>query len=281
MLSLLGTQDPRLNQTGEVDFRLTRLLKGMKATDAEAQRVKPIPLKVLHQVLASASTSHTAGATAVADMACIAFFFLLRPGEYTYNQGSTTAFRCCDVRLYQDDNQIPWHTATTADLDRANYTTYTFVTQKNGVRGEVVGQGRTGHPLCCPVWATIRRLQHHILWGSAPTQPLATYHDGHKLQGVLPRDITEVLRVAAALIGPSLGFRADEISARSLRAGGAMALLCADVDTDVIRLLGRWKSDQMFRYLFVQARPLVNRYAQRMLDEGDFNIFPGPPGPPP
>jgi hypothetical protein len=55
-----------------------------------------------------------------------------------------------------------------------------------------------------------------------------------------------------------------------------MALLCADVDTDVIRLLGRWKSDQMFRYLFVQARPLVQRYAQRMHDEGDFTIFPGP-----
>ena len=44
-----------------------------------------------------------------------------------------------------------------------------------------------------------------------------------------------------------------DVSARSLRAAGAMALLCADVDSDRIRLLGRWQSDQMFRYLHVQA----------------------------
>jgi hypothetical protein len=70
---------------------------------------------------------------------------------------------------------------------------------------------------------------------------------------VLPRDITHALHVDAALIGPTLSFPTLEVSTRSLHVGGTMALLCADIDTDVILLLGRWKSDQMFRHLFAQA----------------------------
>jgi hypothetical protein len=32
-----------------------------------------------------------------------------------------------------------------------------------------------------------------------------------------------------------------------------MALLCAHVDTEIIHLVGRWCSDEMLRYLHVQA----------------------------
>jgi hypothetical protein len=34
-----------------------------------------------------------------------------------------------------------------------------------------------------------------------------------------------------------------------------MALLNGGVDTDIIRLIGRWRSDKMLRYLHVQAEP--------------------------
>jgi len=52
-------------------------------------------------------------------------------------------------------------------------------------------------------------------------------------------------------MGPSYGITPHEISVRSLRASGAMSLLCAKVDTDMIRLMGRWRSDEMLRYLHV------------------------------
>jgi len=94
---------------------------------------------------------------------------------------------------------------------------------------------------------------------------------------VIAKDITAALRMATAIVGPSVGFIAKDVSTCSLHAGGAMALLCADVDPDIIRLLGRWKSDTMFRYLFVQARPLVNQFANRMLTQGDFDLLPGTP----
>jgi hypothetical protein len=44
------------------------------------------------------------------------------------------------------------------------------------------------------------------------------------------------------------------ISARSMRPGGATALLCASVDADSIKLVGRWKSDSMLSHLLAQPR---------------------------
>jgi hypothetical protein len=53
-----------------------------------------------------------------------------------------------------------------------------------------------------------------------------------------------------------------------------MALLCAHVDTDRIRLLGRWRSDEMLCYLHVQAYPVVADLAPAMLQHGNFTLIP-------
>jgi hypothetical protein len=53
-----------------------------------------------------------------------------------------------------------------------------------------------------------------------------------------------------------------------------MALLCAQVDTNVIRLLGRWRSDEMLRYLTVQAAPVMRDFSSRMLNHGSFTLLP-------
>jgi len=263
-----------------MDFRLSRLLRGFTANDPAPNRVQPIPLKILRTVMDMAATSTDPGALATADMACIAFFFLLRPGEYTAHNNSAAPFRLGNIQLLRDNQILPWQTLPKHDLLTANYVTYTFRMQKNGVRGEALGQGASGHHLCCPVQASLRRLLHHRQHHSPLDIPLAKYYHANSLYGVLSKDITSALRMATASVGHTVGFTAQDISARSLRAGGAMALLCADVDPDIIRLLGRWKSDTMFRYLFVQARPLVNRFAHRMLTDGDFDLLPGTPANP-
>jgi hypothetical protein len=53
-----------------------------------------------------------------------------------------------------------------------------------------------------------------------------------------------------------------------------MALLCAQVDSDVIRLLGQWQSDKMLRYLHIQAEPVMRDFALRMLTHGNFVLTP-------
>jgi hypothetical protein len=50
-----------------------------------------------------------------------------------------------------------------------------------------------------------------------------------------------------------------------------MALLCAQVDTDIIRLVGCWRSHEMRRYLHSQAYPFMHTFARRMLSSGNFS----------
>ena len=86
-----------------------------------------------------------------------------------------------------------------------------------------------------------------------------------------------MLKLSVAALGSAIGFLPAKVSARSLRAAGAMALLCAHVDSDTIKLLGRWRSDEMLRYLTVQAQPVMRDFARRMLQGGHYTLLqPGP-----
>jgi hypothetical protein len=109
---------------------------------------------------------------------------------------------------------------------------------------------------------------------------LATYYH---VQGgrttrhsVTPSDITTVLCISVSALGPSIGFLPEDITARSLCVGGAVALLVACVDTDIIHLIGRWCSDEMLCYLHLQAQPVMRNFAHLMLQGGDYNLIPGP-----
>ena len=51
--------------------------------------------------------------------------------------------------------------------------------------------------------------------------------------------ISSALRDTVLYLSLSLGFFPDNVSARYLRDGSANDLICASVDTDVTRILGR------------------------------------------
>jgi hypothetical protein len=53
-----------------------------------------------------------------------------------------------------------------------------------------------------------------------------------------------------------------------------MVLLQGHVDMDSIRMLGRWYSDAMMRYLHFQAQPIMGNFAACMLNKGTYNFFP-------
>ena len=114
----------------------------------------------------------------------------------------------------------------------------------------------------------------HLRTNNAPlSTPLSRVFNGTTIQRVTSKLITSTLRDAVTFIGFDLGFTKNEVSARSLRAGGATALLCAKVDPDVIQLLGRWRSDEMVRYLHLSAEPIMKDFAKRML-EADYRLAP-------
>ena len=51
-----------------------------------------------------------------------------------------------------------------------------------------------------------------------------------------------------------------------------MAMLCGGIDSDRIRLIGRWRSEEMYRYLHVQAQPVMSGVAAIMLRGGDYRL---------
>jgi nitroreductase len=270
----LGLPDPRITSTGKIDFRLQRMLSSYKKDDPPPHRVKPIPVQVLRHIMTAAHAAPTPGNLAIADMCCLAFFFLLRPGEYTIYPSDSTPFRLCDIQLRIGNRRLDSLLATEAELRSANFASLTFTTQKNGVRGEVIGLSRSGSPHFCPVLSLVNRLLHARAHNANLEEPIAQYYQNAQWHSVTPGDITTALRTAVTILGPTLGFLASDVSAKSLRASGAMALFCAKVDSDTIRLIGRWRSDEMLRYLHVQAEPVMRHLSPLMLHQGSFVLHP-------
>lgn len=79
---------------------------------------------------------------------------------------------------------------------------------------------------------------------------------------------TDVLRAQAIMHGASYGLSPSQISVSSFRTTGAMALFNAGVDSTKIRLIGRWNSWAMLRYLHVQSNTTMAGFARQMLSGG-------------
>ena len=254
-----------------MDFRLKRMISCWKKSDPAPDPVKPIPIQVIRRVAILAQHATSELFKAVADMIIIAFFFLLRPGEYTDND--INPFRLEDVQLFIGPNRLNLLVATDAQLLQTRFASLTFTDQKNGVRGEVIGHARSGDQFLCPVKAILRRVIYLRSNNAPPNTPLSRVYNT-KLK-VTAKYITQTLRDSIDYLGDTtIGFLKKEVSARSLRAAGAQALMLGKVDTNIIRLIGRWKSDAMLRYLHVQAHPLMQDYASIMLKAGTYTLIP-------
>ena len=73
--------------------------------------------------------------------------------------------------------------------------------------------------------------------------------------------------------GTSIGFTSEDVSARYLRAGRAMALFMELVDTDNIRLMGRLRIDTMLLYLHNMYKSFTDSPNVRMLQYSDYAII--------
>jgi hypothetical protein len=112
------------------------------------------------------------------------------------------------------------------------------------------------------------------LHGAKSTAPIAAYYCDSRCIAVKAHDVTDTLRSAMTANIHGTGVQAHKISARSLRAGGAMALLCGKVDFDLIRILGRWHSDAMIQYLHMQAQSVMQNFAANMFNNGTHDFLP-------
>ena len=209
-------------------------------------------------------------------MIIIVFFSLLRPGEYTGKKSDSSPFRLSDATFSVDRTVFDTSTAANNDLAAATFMILTFSTQKNGVRGGKIGHGATGDPFLCPKEALRRRVMHLRQQDAPADTPLARFKSprGHWLN-VTPPKITAHLKATVKLFAVThLGFTHHDVSARSLWAAGAMALLCSGVDHDIIKIIGFCRSEEMMRYLHVQAQPIMRNFSKLMISHGNYNLLP-------
>jgi hypothetical protein len=274
-MAQLGLPDPRLTPLGKLEFRLSRLLASYTKTDPLPSRVKPIPVPILCHSVTMARLGNTPASTAVADLIILAFYFLLRPGKYIFTSNADAAPFClCNLHFIVVNRRLGHFRCTDQELESATFVGLEFTTQKNGVKGEILGLGHSGDPSFCPVTSLISHIQHLRSYHASPDTPIYSYFEHNKWKLLSSSILSATLRHAVTTIGAQYGIAPADVSTRSLRASGSMALLCAKVDTSHNRLFGRWRSDKMFRYLHVQAFPLIHPLASSMLQHGTYAMLP-------
>ena len=278
----LGKKDVRLDSTGNIDFRLQRQLKYYKNQDPESSRRQPFPVELLHTATARLTALGTPKALAIVNMMWIAFYFLMRPGEFCDSGTSSHPFLFRDVTLKAGNLKLDLRRSTEAQLRSATFVTLTFSDQKSAVRGERVGHGRSGTTKACPVESVVDRVIYLRRIGAPDTAPLCSFSfaPGGPLLQLKSKDFTDTLRVEAAFCSEQYGINPKDVSVGCFRTTGAMALFCANVDSSRIRLLGRWNSWTMLRYLHLQSDTAMNSLARRMMNGGSFLSIQANPPPP-
>jgi hypothetical protein len=159
-LVLDGHPDPRRTSAGQhsLDLPIAWLIKKSRDEDPPAQLKLAIPISTIMAL--SKNYRMTPHLDAVTDLVIIAFFYLLRVGEYTTPQRArmkrTIALRDCDIRLWYRGEIIP-HSAGLRALMQADSATICIAHTKNGTKGAVVHHEAIGGPICL-VAAMARRV---------------------------------------------------------------------------------------------------------------------------
>jgi hypothetical protein len=218
----------------------------------------------------------------IQDMCVLGYFFLLRPGEYAETKtkdSKTKPFRLEHIHfLHEHDNSIVHPTTHSCNDSTLHFGGLRFDDQKNASKGDMVTHERTHNKPICPVRSLQRIalgiISHH---GSSQTPLYCYYEDTGKYSGsflTLTSDkLTTALRLAATQVQHITGIPPSKINVRSLRSGGATALLCAKIDKDLVKLLGRWKSDAVDLYLRTSTHTLTRGFSDQMLEHGNYKFL--------
>jgi hypothetical protein len=268
---------------GEYWAPLRNMIRGYRREDPKSEPQLAVPVAITENILTNQWTHfpHCPQQEAIADLTNIAFYYLLRVGEYTKPRSDSTntiPFRVQDITFRRRDGTLIPNASPLATLLTASEATIRMPNQKNGVKGQCIHQECTASPYS-PIKSLARRV-HHILSnnGSAINN---IFHYIHPLQvawqSISAHHINDGLKLAAAQIGLyHLGYTEGDISSHSLRAGGAMAMHLNGIDANTIRKMGRWRSDTFLMYIHEQISAFATGVSLKMSTSIPFRHIAGP-----
>jgi hypothetical protein len=278
-----GLPNPTYRSEGRYWLKLERLIESYRRQDPPPQHKLAVPVSVVNHLVAVGNKSTSDKLQASCDMSAIAFYFLLRVGEYTGHRRKekrrTKQFRACDIIFYDGSDNIIPNTSPLTQLYCATTAVMRITNQKNGTRGSRISHSPSG-TVACPVRALARRV-HYIMSHSECTEKdiISTYispitKEARPLQS---GDINKLIKNAVVLLGlDKKGFPPESVSSHSLRAGGAMAMHLNGIDRDKIRKQGRWSSDTFLMYIHEQISAFSIGLALKMSTEIGWHNIDGP-----
>lgn len=254
---------------------LDRQIQCYRNIDPPPEPKLAVPCSVPHFLVQRGLNSTSPKRQAVGDLCNIAFYYLLRVGEYTHtssrNRKRTIQFRVNDV-TFRRQGRVLNNMADTMELLAADEATLQITNQKNGKKGQCIHHFATGTNTC-PIRALARRVSHILQRGGNPDSPISTYFNqlGTPKQ-VIQGDINTAIKDASNAVGLyNKGYDRKRVSSHSLRAGGAMALHLTGTRPETIQKMGRWSSDTFLMYIHEQISAFSQGLSIKMATAYDFN----------
>ena len=251
----------------------------MRRQDPPAVPQIAVPVTVPNFLGTAGAASSNHKIKALGDLTLIAFYYLLRVGEYTrprtvvaangqiVRATRTVQFTVGSVGFFSTLNQEISKSAPLAILLAAQYVVLRITNQKNGRMGDLITHETIlGEPINCPGKALARRVHHILSNGGTKDTLLCSYLDDQGTWHTLtPTDMRSSLRHAARKMNlHTQGIDTDLIGVHSLRAGGAMAMKLNGASDTSIKKQGRWSSLTFLQYIHNQIAHLTKDLSTKM-----------------
>ena len=240
------------------------MLDGYRKVDPATRKKLPIQSDVPELLV---ETAYQQGTTqrqrATADLTMIAFYYLLRVGEYTVkgsrnNTKQTVQFKYEDVTFFKKNNHgklrcLPWD-APAHLISSADGATLKWDNQKNGWKGVCVYHESNGEAWHCPVHALARR-HIHLRGNGADTKTFfLAYYDDKGQRGditITNEDASNALKAVATVLEYPMakGIQINRIDTHLLRSGGTNALSLSGYSDTQIQKMGRWRGATFKEYI--------------------------------
>ena len=277
-----GVNPIKLAHSDKLIPRLSQMMEGWKKTDPPTIKKLPVEADVpeLLSHIGSLPFSNELD-RAIGDLALIAFYYLLRVGEYTIKNSRNTSkqtvqFRLGDVTFFKRDSTGKLRQlsrgAPIAHIMSARSATLKLDNQKNGWKGVCVHQQQNGEPIHCPVRALGRRVAH--IRQHAPHQDtlLSSFFVKHTRFDVTDNDMRTSIKRAADMLQYPLnkGIPIARIDTHSFRSGGANALSLSGYSDREIQKMGRWRSATFKEYIREELHCFSHGMSRKMKQKFNF-----------
>lgn len=251
----------KINGSEKIIPRLQQMYDGWRKEDPPTKKMLPVEADVPEfLVQVGRGVTATELDRTVGDMALVAFYYLLRVGEYTVKgtrneSKQTVQFKMEDITFFKKNGagqlrclprSAPDHLIMTADG-----ATMKLDNQKNGWKGVCVYQEHNGEMYNCPVRALGRRYRHLRAQGATERTHISAYWEEGLRYDLTAEDVGLALKQAAsALEYPAVkGIPIERINTHSLRSGGANALALSGYSDTQIQKMGRWRGATFKEYI--------------------------------